>query len=65
MDRLGDRVETIERKSSWETQAGNTARNPNFRRNPNLNSGKTGPDKNIIPPFQENYAEASTSSEPT
>lgn len=25
----------------------------------------TGPDQNIRPPFQENYAEASTSSEPT
>ena len=65
MDRLGDRVETIERKSSWEGQASNTTRNPNFRRNPNLNHGKTGPDHNIKPPFQENYAEASTSNEPT
>lgn len=65
MDRLGDRVETIETKSSWEAQASNTTRNPNFRRNPNLNSGKTGPDQNIRPPFQENYVEASTSSEPT
>jgi len=65
MDKLGDRVETIERKSSWESQAGNTTRNPNYRRNPNLNSGKIGPDQNIKPPFQENYAEASTSSEPT
>ena len=65
MDRLGDKVETIERKYSWEAQVGNTTRNPNFRRNPNLNSGKIGPDQNIRPPFQENYAEASTSSEPT
>lgn len=64
MDRLGDRVETIERKSSWEGQAGNTTRNPNFRRNQNLNSGKTTPNQNIGPPFQENYVEASTSNEP-
>ena len=32
MDRLGDRVETIERKSSWEGQTSNI-RNPNFRKN--------------------------------
>jgi len=65
MDRLGDRVETIERKSSWEGQQCNSARNPNFRKNQNPNVGRVGPDKNIRPPFQENYAEASTSSEPT
>jgi len=65
MDKLGDRVETIERKSSWEAQTSNTTRNPNFRKNPNLNSGKTSPNQNIRPPFQENYVEASTSSEPT
>lgn len=65
MDILGDRVETIERKSSWKGQVGNTTRNPNFRINPNLNSGKTGPDQNIRSPFQENYVEASTSNEPT
>ena len=65
MDRLGDRVETIERKSLWEGQQSNTARNPNFRKNQNLNVGRAGPDQNIRPPFQENYAEASTSSEPT
>jgi len=28
MDRLGDRVETIERKSSWDGQPSNTGRNP-------------------------------------
>ena len=65
MDRLGDQVETIERKSSSEGQAANTTRNPNFRRNQNLNSGKTSLDQNIRKPFQENYAEASTSNEPT
>lgn len=64
MDRLGDRVETIERKSSWEGQPSNTARNPKFRKNKNPNVGRAGPDQNIRPPFQENYAEASTSSEP-
>ena len=65
MDRLGDRVETIERKSPWDGQPSNTARNPNFRKNQNPNTGKAGPDQNIRSPFQENYAEASTSSEPT
>lgn len=65
MDRLGDRVETIERKSFWEGQPGNTARNSNFRKNQNPNTRKAGPDQSIRPPFQENYAEASTSSEPT
>jgi len=64
MDRLGDRVETIERKSSWEGQPSNTARNPNFRKNQNPNIGRVGPDQNIRPPFQENYAEDTTSSEP-
>jgi len=33
MDRLGDRVETIERKSSWDGQPSNTGRNPNLRKN--------------------------------
>ena len=65
INRLGDRVETIERKSSWDGQPSNTARNPNFKKNQNLNTGKPGPNQNIRPPFQENYAEASTSSEPT
>lgn len=51
MDRLGDRVETIERKSPWDGQPGNTGRNPNFRKNQNPNTGKTGPDQNIRPPF--------------
>jgi hypothetical protein len=35
MHRLGDRVESIERKSSWEGQQSNTIRNPNFRKNQN------------------------------
>jgi len=64
MDRLGDRVETIERKSLWYGQPSNTRRNPNFRKNQNPNTRKTGPDQNIRPPFQENYAQASTSDEP-
>ena len=57
MDRLGDRVETIDRKSPW--------RDPNFRKNQNPITGKTGPNQNIRPPFQENYAKASTSDGPT
>jgi len=65
MHRLGDRVETVERKSSWEGQPSNTIRNPNFRKNQNPNVGRASPDHDIRPPFQENYAEASTSSEPT
>jgi len=65
MGRLSDRVETIERKSSWEGQLSNTGRNPNFRKNQNPNTGKIGLDQNIRPPFQENYAEASTANEPT
>jgi len=65
MDRLGDRVETIERKSSWEGQPSNTTRNPSFRKNQNPNTRKAGPDQNFRPPFQENYVEDSTSSEPT
>ena len=65
VDRLGDRVETIERKFPWDGQLSNTGRNPNFRKNQNPNTRNTGPDQNIRPPFQENYVEASTSSEPT
>jgi len=64
MDRLGDEVETIERKYPWDGQPSNTGRNPNFRKNQNPNTGKTGLDQNIRSPFQENYAEASTSDEP-
>ena len=51
MERLGDRVETIEKKSPWDGQPKNTMRNPNFRRNLNQNTGKIGPDQNIRPPF--------------
>ena len=65
MHRLGDRVESVERKSSWEGQQPNTIRNPNFRKNQTTNAGRASPDHDIRPPFQENYAEASTSSEPT
>ncbi len=51
MDRLGDRVETIERKSSWEGQPNSNARNLNFRKNQNPNVGKVGRDQNIRSPF--------------
>lgn len=64
MQRLGDRVESVERKSSWEGQQSNTIRNPNFRKTQNINAGRSSPDHDIRPPFHENYAEASTSSEP-
>ena len=65
MHKLGDRVETVERKSSWVGPQTNTVRNPNFRKNQNPNAGRVGPDQDIRPPFQENYIEASTSNEPT
>lgn len=52
MDKLGDRVETIVRKSSCESQPSNTTRNPNFRKNQNPNVERAGPDQNIRPPFQ-------------
>jgi len=64
MHRLGDRVETVERKSSWEGPQGNTVRNPNFRKNQSPSVGRAGPDQDIRLPFQENYNEASTSGEP-
>ena len=65
MERLGDRVETIERKSPWDGQPSNTGRNPNFRKNQNQNTGNTGLDQTLRPPFHENYAESSTFDEPT
>lgn len=64
MKRLGDRVESVERKSSWEAPQNNPPRNPNFRRTENPNVGKAISDPDIRPPFQENYAETSTSREP-
>jgi len=64
MKRLGDRVESVERKSSWEAPQNNPPRNPNFRRTQNPNVGKASSDPDIRPPFQENYAETSTSTEP-
>ena len=62
MERLGDRVETIERKTPWDGKPSNTGRNPNFRKN--QNTGKSPLEQNIRPPFQENYVEASSSDEP-
>jgi len=64
MHRLGDRVESVGRKSSWEGPQNNPARNPNYRKNQNPNAGRAGPEQDIRPPFQENYDEASTSNEP-
>lgn len=63
MKRLGDRVDSVERKSSWEAPQNNPVRNPNFRRNQNPNVGRVSPEQDIRPPFQENYAEASSSKE--
>ena len=63
MKRLGDRVELVERKASWEAPQNNPIKNPNFRRNQNPNVGKANSDPEIRPPFQENYAETSTSNE--
>ena len=63
MKMLGDRVESVERKASWESPLNNSNRNPNFRRNQNPNVGKANNDPEIRPPFQENYAETSTSEE--
>jgi len=52
MHRLGDRVETVERKSSWEGPQNNVVRIPNFRKNQNPNAGRAGPEQDIRPPFQ-------------
>jgi len=41
-----------------------STRHQHFRKNQNPNVGRTDPDQHVRPPFQENYAEASTSSEP-
>jgi len=38
--------------------------NPNFRKTQNTNAGRSSPDHDIRPPFQDNYVEGSTSSEP-
>jgi len=65
MQRLGERVESVERKSSWEGPQNNPIRNPNFRRNQNQNPGKASPENQIRPPFQENYAETSNANEQT
>jgi len=64
MHSLGDRVGSVERKTSWEGQQNTAVKNPNFRKNQNPNVGRASPDHDIRPPFQENYTEASTSSEP-
>ena len=63
MQRLGDRVKSVERKSSLEEPQNNPIRNPNFRRNQNPNAGKASSEPEIRPPFQENYTETSTSNE--
>jgi len=64
MHSIGDRVGTIERKSSWDGQQNNVVRNPDFSKNQNPSVGRASPDHDISPPFQDNYVVASTSSEP-
>jgi len=64
MHKLGERMESVERKSTWEGQQSNPTRNPNFRKNQNPNAGRGSPEQGIRPPFQENYTEGSTSNEP-
>ena len=64
LQRLGERVENVERKASWEGQQSNTIRNPNFRKIQNTNAARPTPDHDIRPPFQDNYVEGSTSSQP-
>jgi len=51
MHRLGDRVENVDRKSTWDAQQNNAVRNPNFRKNQNTNVGRESPDHDIRPPF--------------
>lgn len=51
MQRLGDRVDSVERKSSWEAPQNNPIRNPNFRRNQNPHVGRASPEQDIRPPF--------------
>lgn len=64
MERLMDRIEFIERKPHRDNQQAPRVRNPNFRKSQNENIGKNGPDQNIRPPFQENYAETSHQEDP-
>jgi len=63
MQRLGDRLDSIGRNSSRQGPQNNPIRNPNFRRNQNPNARKASTEQDIRPPFQENYAEASSSKE--
>ena len=61
---VGWTLDNLERKPTWDGQQKITVRNPNFRRNQNPNVGRVIPDREIRPPFQENYTEASTSNNP-
>lgn len=65
LQRLGERVENVERRSSWEGKQSHTIRNPNFRKMQNTNVGRSILDHDIRPPFQDNYVEGSTSNEQT
>ena len=57
MERIMDRIESMEREPQWDNQQAPPFRNPNFRKNQNPNVGRAGLDQNIRPPFQENYAD--------
>lgn len=63
MEKLMDRIENIERKPHRDNKQAPPVRNPNFRKNQyqNQNTGKNGPDQNIRPLFEENYAQTSHS----
>ena len=51
IQRLGERVDNVERKTAWEGQQPNAIRNPNFRKTENTNTGRASPDHDIRLPF--------------
>lgn len=64
MEKIMNMIDNMERKPEWDNQQEPLGRNPNFRKNKNQNTAKNGPDQNIRPPFQENYAGTSHSDDP-
>jgi len=65
VERIMDRLDNLDRKT-WDNQQEPLVRNANFKKsqNQNQNTGNNGPDQNIRPPFQENYAESSDLDDP-
>ena len=58
LERAGDRLENMDRKTSWDNQP--QIKNLNLRKKNNTRKAKeAAPDQNIRPPFQENCAESS------